>query len=46
MEKADADDSVRVVIVTGSGEAFCAGMDLQGDASGPPKASGTDFLMN
>jgi enoyl-CoA hydratase/carnithine racemase len=32
LDRADADDVVRAVIVTGSGRAFCAGADLSGGA--------------
>jgi len=33
LERAGADDDVRVVVVTGSGAAFCAGADISGEHS-------------
>ncbi|WP_374664579.1 enoyl-CoA hydratase-related protein [Ramlibacter sp.] len=33
IDRADADDAVRAIVVTGSGRAFCAGADLSGSDS-------------
>ena len=43
LKDADADPAVRVVILTGAGPAFCAGMDLKSFAAGSNSAAMTWF---
>jgi len=43
-DRADADDAVRVIIVTGAGRAFCAGADLSGGSDAFDHTTGSEPL--
>jgi enoyl-CoA hydratase len=42
LERFEADDGARVMVLTGAGEAFCAGADLTAIATLAPRADGPD----
>ena len=42
LERFEADDEARVMVLTGAGEAFCAGADLTAISSLAPRAAGPD----
>jgi len=42
LDRFEADDATRVLVLTGAGEAFCAGADLTDIASLAPRANGPD----
>src|SRR5262252_3199695 len=42
MREADADDNVRVVALTGNGDAFCSGLDLAGGEQESPETGLSD----
>jgi enoyl-CoA hydratase len=42
LDRFEADDAARVLVLTGAGEAFCAGADLTDIASLAPRANGPD----
>lgn len=45
IERADADDAVRVVVLTGAGRAFCAGGDTSAMGADPDPAAHRRFLL-
>jgi enoyl-CoA hydratase len=44
VERADADDAVRVIVLTGAGDAFCSGYDLEHYAEQPRPTTGSQEM--